>query len=63
MNFGENLRKILSDRGIKHSYMAEKLKMSQQRFHWVSKSRDVKLSLAVKIADALEITVYDLAGK
>jgi len=63
MNFGENLRTILSEKGIKHTYVAGKLGMSRQQFHRVSKDKDVKLSLAVKIADALDITVYDLAGR
>jgi DNA-binding Xre family transcriptional regulator len=63
MNFGQNLRAILAEKGIKHTYVADKLGMSRQQFHRVSKDKDVKLSLAVKIADALDITVYDLAGR
>ena len=62
-HFGEKLRQELEARGMKHNHLAKKLDMTPQRFNQVIHGKDVKLSLAVKIADALDITVYDLAGR
>ena len=61
-HFGEKLRQELETRGMKHSHLAKKLDMTPQRFYQVINSQDVKLRIAVQVADALDMSVYDLTG-
>ena len=62
MNFGKTLTGILAERGISKAHMARKLGVSPQMFQHIAKSKDVKLTLAVKIAKELSLTVYDFLG-
>jgi plasmid maintenance system antidote protein VapI len=62
-HFGERLRQELEARGMKHSHLAKKLDMTPQRFYQVIHSKDVKLRIAVQVADALDMSIYDLARK
>ena len=59
MDFGKKLTSILAERGITKAHMARKLDISPQLFQHITKSRDIKLFMAVRIADILGITVYD----
>lgn len=62
-HFGEKLRQELDARGMKHNHLAKKLDMTPQRFNQVIHSKDVKLRIAVQVADALDMSISDLARK
>ena len=62
-HFGERLRQELEARGMKHNHLAKKLDMTPQRFNQVIHSKDVKLRIAVQVADALDMSISDLARK
>lgn len=59
MNFGKQLTAVLAERGITKAHMARKLDISPQLFHHITKSKDVKLLTAIRIAKILDMTVYD----
>jgi transcriptional regulator with XRE-family HTH domain len=59
MDFGKKLTSILAERGITKAYMARRLDISPQLFQHITRQRDVKLTMAVRIANILELTVYD----
>ena len=62
---GVRIRRILEERGIKQVDFAEKLGCSQAQLNqWISSARkDMQISSAIRIADALGITLDQLVGR
>jgi putative transcriptional regulator len=55
-----NLRKILNERGIKQSWLAEEVKIGSAHMSRIKNGLLPRLDLAYKIAAALGLTVYDV---
>jgi hypothetical protein len=58
-----NIRKILKKNNIKSVYMARKLGISPQLFHYYTKKGDMPVSIATKIADEVGIPIGEMLDK
>jgi transcriptional regulator with XRE-family HTH domain len=55
--FGNNLKKIIEDRGIKQSHLARKLGVSRQRMYQITRSARVSDRIAEALARELNVDV------
>ena len=55
--FGNNLKKIIEDRGIKQSHLARKLGVSRQRMYQITRSARVSSRIAEALAKELNVDV------
>jgi putative transcriptional regulator len=55
-----NLRKILNVRGIKQSWLADKVGIGEAHMSRIKNGLLPRLDLAYRIAEALGLTVYDI---
>ena len=55
--FGNNLKQIIEDRGIKQSHLARKLGVSRQRMYQITKSERVSSRIAEALARELNVDV------
>ena len=55
--FGNNLKQIIEDRGIKQSHLARKLGVSRQRMYQITKSERVSSRIAEALANELNVDV------
>lgn len=55
-----NLRKILNERGIPQSWLAEEVKAGEGQISRIKNGWFPPLDLAYRIAKALGLTVYDI---
>jgi hypothetical protein len=61
-NFGKGLRNYLDARGIRPSFIATKMGVSPQMMYQWQHSPDIRLKTAVKIANALDLSITDLVA-
>jgi hypothetical protein len=59
-HFGNGLRKYLDDRGIRPSFIADKMGVCPQMIYQWEHSKDIRLMTAIKIAKALGVTVNEI---
>jgi transcriptional regulator with XRE-family HTH domain len=61
-HFGNGLRDYLDSRGVRPSFIAAKMGVSPQMMYQWEHSTDIRLRSAIKIAEALEISLDDLVS-
>jgi len=59
---GNNINEILAERGIKKTWLAQKLGISSQAMNDLL-TRDIRLSTAMRVAKALDLSLDELAEK
>lgn len=63
MNIGENIKKIRKLKGLTQRELADKMGIKQQSFAQYEQAEKIpKLDTLKKIADALDVSIYDLQG-
>jgi putative transcriptional regulator len=55
-----NLRKVLRERGIVQTWLCERVEISNAQMSRIVNGMMPRLDLAYRIAEALELTVYDI---
>lgn len=52
-----DLKKKIEEKGKTSYWLAKQLGVSRQRMHQIQKQKDIYLSLAIRIADVLEMSL------
>ena len=60
INFGEALTKAQKQQGVTTKDLSQRLGVHRQQLEGWRKHTDIKLSTAVKIADALGLDIFEL---
>ena len=61
MDLQKNIELIRKNKGLKQSVVAQKLGISQSAYsNYITRNSDIKFSLLVKIAEALQVRVIDI---
>lgn len=63
MGLNENIQSIIKNKGLKHSFVAEKLGMSASAFSYrLNSSSTIKSEDVLKLCKALDVTPNELFG-